>query len=214
MSTTDAPYAFGRQERRGTVLGWRPGQALAVALGALGLVAGAGTQRVAGVLAGVLCALVGLAIAAVPRAGRGLDEWVPVAAAFLVRARRGALCAGASVEGTEEVAHLRWPDGRCTVIAEVRHAGLRALSDAPRAHGESVSSWLRALGGVGASRGTAAFLTVAGRARSPNDAPWVRPVARVATYVAFTSAATVDLAAQLGLAGVRGVGARGGAAIE
>lgn len=204
MSATEPPYGFGRQERRGTVLGWRPGQAVAVALGSLALVAGVATQHASGVALGVLCGLGGAAVATVPARGRGLDEWVPVLAAFCVRPRRGSLCAGATVEATGGIAHLRWPDGRCTSIAQVHHLGLRALAHDPRAHGEAMGAWLRSLGNVASSHTTVTFLTRMAPGRPPSDAPWIGPVADVTSYVALTGDDPVDLARRVAAAGVRG----------
>ena len=80
-------------------------------------------------------------VAAVPVRGRGLDEWVPVAAGFWLRPRRGALCAGATAVPGEE----GWrrtsggPTATTTALVELRHLGLRALDDEPRALGEALA---------------------------------------------------------------------------
>lgn len=206
MSTTDAPFALGRRERRGAVLGWRAGQALAVALGALALVAGVGTDRAAGVVLGVLGAVAGVVVATVPVRGRGLDEWVPVLAAFAVRRRRGVLWAGATVVPGDGVpAHVRWPDGRTTVVAEVHHRGLRALADEPAAFAISLAGWLRGLSDPTRCTWTVTLLSASGPTSPPVDARWSHPGCAVREYVAVTSEQPVELADALGAAGVHGI---------
>jgi hypothetical protein len=205
MSMTEAPYAFGRRERRGAVLGWRPGQALAGALGAILLVAGVGTDRPVGVATGVAGVVAGVVVATVPVRGRGIDEWVPVLAGFVVRVRRGALCTGASiVEDEQGTGHIRWPDDRATVMVALRHRGLRALSDEPAAFAESVASWLRGIGRASASTWTATLLCTTAPEGVPRDARWADPGCRVREFLAVTADRPVDLAEALSTAGVLG----------
>jgi len=193
-------------ERRGAVLGWRPGQALAAAVGATGLVVGLGAGGSAAAILGVLVALLCAAVAALPLRGRGLDEWVPVGAAHLVRVRRGALCAGAVVHrGDDGLAHLRWPDATATSLAHLSHRGLRALADEPRAFGESLSVWLRGLGGAGEPTRAVTFLTVTGPGSlSPHEATLASAGIATQAYVAVSAGAPMDVAAALRLAGVDG----------
>jgi hypothetical protein len=207
MSSPDAPYELGRAERRGSVLGFRVGQALAAAVGAVAFVAGIGSGSAAGLVAGVAAALAAIAVATVPVGGRGLDEWVPVAAAHVARVRGGALCAGASVQPgvrAEDPAHLRWADGTATVVAAISHRGLRALAAEPRAFGESVASWLRGLGTAGAPSWTVTLLTTTGPGRSSRSAPWVDPGMRVTSCIAVSASEPVQVADALAAAGVHG----------
>ena len=203
--TTERPYHLGRTERRGAVLGWRPGQAAAVAVGATVLVAGVSAGGT-GVAVGLLGAVLGCVVAAVPVAGRGLDEWVPVAVCFVGRPRRGALCAGASVQQRdgEAPAHLRWPDGRATVVAVVRHRGLRALGDDPRGFGEALAGWLRGHAGVGAPRWTVTLLTSTGPGHPVRTASWADPGAVARAFIAVTASSPAPVAEVLGEAGVVG----------
>ena len=207
MSTpAELPYRLGRAERRGAVLGWRAGQALAVALGASVLVLGLGAGGAGAVLGVLGCAAAGL-VAAVPVRGRGLDEWVPVAVAHVVRPRRGALCAGAALVGAdgEQPAHLRWPDGSATTVAALRARGLRALADHPRGTGEAVASWLRGLGVAGATPWTVTLLTVTGPGTSRcRDAPFVDVGTASVAHVAVTSPEPIDVGAVLAAANVDG----------
>lgn len=206
MSTSDAQFTLGRRERRGSVLGWRAGQALAVALGALALVGGVGTDSAAGVVAGVAGAVAGAVVATVPVRGRGLDEWAPVLAAFAIRIRRGVLWAGATVVPGDTVpAHVRWPDGRTTVVAEVHHHGLRVLGDEPAAFAVALASWLRGLADPTLCTWTVTLLSSSSPTSAPGDARWLHPGCRVREYVAVTSVEPVDLATALTGAGVRDV---------
>lgn len=203
----DAPYRLGRAERRGAVLGLRVGQALAAALGATVLVVGVGTQSVAGAVLGVVAALAAVVVVTVTVAGRGVDEWVPVVVAHLVRVRGGALSAGASVQPATAdggPAHLRWPDGTATVVVALEHRGLRSLSDEPREFAEAVAAWLRGLGAVGAARWTVTLLTTTGPARAPRVAPWMDPGVRVDARLAVSAPEPVPLAEALAAAGVHG----------
>jgi hypothetical protein len=204
-SVPELPYHLGRTERRGAVLGWRPGQALAVACGVTALVLGLGAGGSAAVL-GVSVLLGAITVAAVPVRGRGLDEWVPVAVSFLVHPRRGALCAGAAaVHGDVACGHLRWPDGMATSVVELRHLGLRALDDEPRALGEALAVWLRSLGGVARSSRTVTLLTVTGPGGPPpRDASWADTGVSTTAYVAVTAPTPLDVAASLRIAGVGG----------
>jgi hypothetical protein len=120
--------------------------------------------------------------------------------------RGGALCSGASVQpgGTAEPAHLRWPDGTATAVAAISHRGLRALGPEPRAFGEAVASWLRALGSAGAPTWTVTLLTTTGPGHSPRHAPWVDPGMRVTSYVAVSAVDPVGVADALSAAGVPG----------
>jgi|GEM_PF-4587842 len=206
-NSPDAPYELGRAERLGSVLGFRAGQALAGAVGAVALVAGIGSGSSAGLAAGVVAALVAAGVATLPVAGRGLDEWVPVAASHLARVRGGALCAGASVQpgaNGSMPAHLRWPDGTATVVARLSHRGLRALAPEPRSLGESLASWLRGLSSAGAPRWTVTFVTTTGPGRSPHAAPWVDAGMRVTSCVAVTAPEPVRVGDALAFAGVEG----------
>ncbi|HEV3213907.1 MAG TPA: SCO6880 family protein [Acidimicrobiales bacterium] len=205
-SPADAPYHLGRAERRGAVLGWRPGQALAAAVGATALVVGLGAGGSAAAVLGVLVALAAVAVAAVPVRGRGLDEWVPVAALHLARVRGGALCAGAVVHrGDDGLAHLRWPDGTATSAAQLDHRGLRALADEPRALGEALSGWLRGLGGVGQQVRSATILTVSGPGTlARHEAPLAPVGIATRSYVAISADAPLDVASTLRASGVDG----------
>jgi hypothetical protein len=207
MSSPDAPYELGRAEQRGRVLGFRLGQAVAAALGAVALVAGIGSGAAAGLAAGVVAMLACAAVATVPAGGRGLDEWVPVAAAHVVRVRGGALCAGASVQpGDHDAtpAHLRWPDGTATAVAVLSHRGLRALGPEPRAFGESLASWLRALSSAGAPTWTVTLVTTTGPGHPPRHAPWVDPGMVVTCCAAISAPEPVSVAEALAAAGVPG----------
>lgn len=204
--TTDTPYTLGRRERRGAVLGWRPGQALSVAVGAIVLVAGVGTDRALGLVAGVMGVVASLAIATVPMRGRGIDEWLPVVAGFVLRVRGGALCAGASVQFAGALpAHVRWPDGRATVIVALRHRGLRALDDEPTAFSESIATWLRGIGRSSTSTWTVTLLCETGPAAPPRDGRWADPGCRVEEFLAITADDPVEAAVVLSAAGVAGV---------
>jgi hypothetical protein len=201
---TEPGYRLGRTERRGAVLGWRPGQALAVSSGLCAFVLGLGAGP-AGVVLGVAALLAGVVVAAVPVRGRGLDEWVPVAAGFVCRPRRGALCAGAvTVPASDDgPAHLRWPDGTATTFARLEARGLRALEDDPRATGESLATWLRGLGHADAPARVVTLLTSCGPGHPPGrDAPWADPGRRCVADVAVTAPEPVDVAAELAAAGV------------
>lgn len=205
-SAPELPYHLGRAERRGAILGWRPGQALAVAVGAAALVLGLGAGGSAAAVLGVAVTLVAVAVAAVPVRGRGLDEWVPVAAGFWLRPRRGALCAGATaVPGEEGWGELRWPDATTTALVELRHLGLRALDDEPRALGEALAVWLRGLGDVARRSRTVTLLTTTGPGGPPpRDATWADTGLSTSAYVAVTATAPTDVAASLRAAGVSG----------
>jgi hypothetical protein len=199
-------YALGRPEHRGSVLGWRPGQALAVALGALGFLAGLSLRGQDGVVLAVLAALAGCVVAMLPFHGRGLDEWAPVLASHLVRVRSGALSAGASIQAPPDaLAHLRWPDGRATVVVAVEHRGLRILDDEPRQYAESIATWLRGIGDDAARAWTVTLLSETGPGAVPRGAAWSWPGCRAADYVAITAEAPLDLATMLERAGVPGV---------
>lgn len=206
-SSPDTPYELGRTERRGSVLGLRPGQALAGAVGAVALVAGVGSGSSAGFVAGIVALLGAICIATVPIAGRGLDEWVPVACLHLVRVRGGALCAGASVQpGDGEVvpAHLRWHDGTATTVAAIEHRGLRALAPNPRGFGESVASWLRSMGAAGAPSWAVTVVTTTGPGRTPRVAPWLDSGMSVTSCIAVSATEPVSAARVLTAAGVPG----------
>ena len=133
-SDAEQPYHLGRAERRGAVLGWRPGQALAAAAAATSLVVGLGAGGTPAAVLGVVGALGGIAVAAVSWHGRGLDEWVPVALGFACRPRRGALCAGAaSTPGDGDVraaALARRPGDRRRAAVPPRAPSARATSRA------------------------------------------------------------------------------------
>jgi hypothetical protein len=205
-SGPDRPYHLGRTEQRGAILGWRPGQALAVAVGVTALVVGLGASGSAAAVLGAAVAGGAIVIAAVPVRGRGLDEWLPVAVSFCARPRRGALCAGAaSVEGAEGRGHLEWPDGSSTSIVQLVHVGLRALDDEPRALGESLAGWLRGLGDLARRAHTTTLLTSTGPSGpAPRDAAWLDTGLATSAYVAVTADAPFDVAASLRAAGVDG----------
>lgn len=209
----DRPYRLGRREVRGQVLGWRPGQALSLGLGVLGFVEGMDLGHALAAV-GVLALLCGVLGAVLPVGGRGVDEWVPVVAAHLVRVRGGALASGAAVvEPDGEPAHLAWPDGRRTVVVELRHRGLNPLADEPRAVPEALAAWLRGLSRPG-PRPVVTLLTTCGPARPARSAPWNDPGRVVATHVAVTSTSLPDLAAELRRHGVGGVVALGADGLE
>jgi hypothetical protein len=205
-SAPELPYHLGRTERRGAVLGWRPGQALAVAIGAGALVLGLGAGGPVAAVLGVAVSVGAICVAAVPIHGRGLDEWLPVAVSFWVRPRRGALCAGAiAVPGDGDVGHLQWPDGRATAVVELRHLGLRALSDEPRAVGEALAGWLRGLAAASITSLSVTLLTTTDAgSHPPRDAPWIDTGLTASAYVAVSTRATFDVAASLCAAGVSG----------
>jgi hypothetical protein len=212
--SADAPYRLGRAERRGAILGLRAGQGVAIAVGATALVAGlgaGGATAVAGLLVATGCA----ALVVVHVRGRGLDEWLPVAAAFAIGPRRGALAAGAWVHDDGALAHLRWPDGSATTIARLQRHGLRALDDDPRAVGESVAAWLRGLGTAGAERWAVSLVTVTGAGPTPpRDAPFIDAGVTSEALVAVTATRPVDVAAELATAGVAGAMRLDRAALE
>jgi hypothetical protein len=85
-----APYVFGPLERRGVFLGARLGQLL-VALVTCALVVGVLAAWPSPIGAFVALVVVGTAggVAVVPVAGRTVEEWVPVAAAFLIAEATG-----------------------------------------------------------------------------------------------------------------------------
>jgi hypothetical protein len=216
-SSPDSPFELGRAEQRGGVLGLRAGQALSGATGAVALVAGIGSGSTAGLVVGIVALAVAIAVATVPVSGRGLDEWVPIAAAHLTRVRGGALCAGASVQPGGDAlvpAHLRWPDGTATVVAALAHRGLRALGPEPRAFGESLAGWLRGLGSAGAPSWTVTILTTTGPGCSPRVAPWIDPGMHVTSCLAVTAAEPVRVAEVLAAAGVDGAADLGVEALD
>ena len=212
----DLPYRFGRSERRGLVVGWRPGQALAAAAAVGALLLGLGATAAPGVAAGVVSAILLAVVAVVPVRGRGIDEWAPVVACFLARPRRGALCAGAAVVDASGAApaHLRWPDGTATCVAMLGGTGLRALSDEPRAVGEALAAWLRTLGAPGASARTTSLLTTTGPGVPPRDARWAGGGMAAAALVAVSSSDPVDVASELRAVGIDGVVPLGVPALE
>jgi hypothetical protein len=201
----ELPYRFGRAERRGTVVGWRPGQAAAVAVGMVGLVVGVSAAGAIGPVAGVVTLALGVTVAVLPVHGRGLDEWLPVAVGFAVGPRRGALCDGATVESSrdESLAFVSWPNGEATCVAVLEHRGLRALDDDPRELCETVASWLRGLGVPGAPKWTVTLMSTTKPGPFARDAPWADPGVTTAALVAVTSDRPVSVAAALGTAGVR-----------
>jgi hypothetical protein len=211
----ESPYTLGRPEHRGSVLGWRPGQALAVAAGALGFLFGLSLRGADGVVLAVFAAIAGCAVAMLPFHGRGLDEWAPVLADHLVRRRGGALSTGASIQVPPDgLAHLRWPDGRATVVVGVDHRGLRILDDEPRQYAESIATWLRGIGDDGAGAWTVTLLSETGPGTAPRGDPWSWPGCRASDYVALTAASPLDLATMLERAGVPGCVALGAEPLE
>jgi hypothetical protein len=204
-SAPEPPYHLGRAERRGAVLGWRPGQALAAAVGASALVVGA-SDGGSGVVLGVLAALAAVVVAVVPLRGRGLDEWVPVVASHLVRSRGGAMCAGAVAHRDDDgLAHLAWPNGTVTSLAELHHHGLRALADEPRQLGEALATWLRGLSGVGEQRRAVTLLTVTGPGTlARHETRLAHAGIATRAFVAVTAGAPCDVAVALRAAGVDG----------
>ena len=206
MTDDGAPFRLGSTERRGKVLGLRPGQVGAVALGTAALLGGVAVGGVIGVALGLLAAAACLGASVGAVRGRGIDEWVPVVASFALTCRRGALCEGAVVVAAGETspAALRWPDGTTSTVAHLEHRGLLALADEPRALGASFSAWLRSLSAPGAPRCTVTLLTASGPALAPRDAPWAMGGVEVRALVAVSSRIPVAVAAALGDAGVRG----------
>jgi hypothetical protein len=205
-SRAETPYQLGRAERRGHVLGWRPGQALAAAGGATALVAGLGHGGAACTVLGVIAALAALCVGVVKVRGRGLDEWVPIALAHAVRVRGGALCAGAIVHRDGDgLAHLRWPDGTATSMASLHHLGLRALSDEPRALGESLSTWLRGLGALGGPARATTFVSVSAPGALPrHETLQAQAGIEARSYVAASGDEPFDVGAALRAVGVDG----------
>ncbi len=188
------------------MLGWRPGQALGVAVGALGFLAGLSVHGAGGVVLAVLVGVAGCAVAMLAFRGRGLDEWVPVLVGHLLRVRVGPLGAGTSIEAPMGgLAHLRWADGRATVVVVVHHRGLRVLDDEPRRYAEAVATWLRGIGDDGGGAWTVSLLCSTGVGVVPHghDGSW--PGCRADDYVALTADSPLDLEAMLGRAGIAGV---------
>jgi len=206
MTGAEAPYRLGRKERRGTVLGARPGQVVTLVLGVAALVAGVSTGGVPGVAAGVAALAACIGVATVPWRGRGLDEWAVVAAMFWATSRRGALCAAAAVMPAVDggTAALCWPDGTASCFARLSHRGLRALADEPRATGDAIARWLRSLSRPDAPRWSVSLLAVSGPGAPARDAPWASAGVCVRSYVAVSAARPVDVVTALREAGVAG----------
>jgi hypothetical protein len=214
MSTSEPRYALGRRERRGAILGWRPGQALAVALGAIVLVVGVQAGGT-GVAVGIVSACCGAVVAVVPVRGRGVDEWIPVLVAFVSRVRGGSLCSAACVpEGTAGPAHVRWPDGRATVVARLSHVGLRALDDEPAAFAEAVATWLRGLGQGTSARSTVTLLGCGGSRSPSRDAPWADAGIRSFDLLAVTADEPEEFCGALAAVGATGAVTLGGPELE
>jgi hypothetical protein len=87
-------------------------------------------------------------------------------------------------------------------MVELRHHGLRALSDDPRALGESLGTWLRGLGAAGAPAWVVSLLTVTGPGAQARDAPWADPGMRTRALLAVTASAPVRVGDALARAGI------------
>ncbi len=84
-----ARYRFGPRERGGSLVGWRPGQIVTVAVGLLfGVLVLRAAPNAAGVAAAVGVLILYGAAATVPVAGRTGDEWLPVAVCWAARRTR------------------------------------------------------------------------------------------------------------------------------
>jgi Putative type VII ESX secretion system translocon, EccE len=113
-------YRFGPLERRGVVGGLRVGQVACLGGGCvLAVLALRAIPGSAGMLSGVLLALVAAGAALVPISGRTLDEWLPVVSGLLVLRSRGdhAYRAGRASAGT---------------VARLDGSGSRSTSGTPR----------------------------------------------------------------------------------
>jgi hypothetical protein len=81
-----ARYRFGPRERGGTLVGWRPGQIVTVAVGlAFGVLVLRAEPNTVGVGAAIGILVLYGALAIVPVSGRTGDEWVPVAVCWVAR---------------------------------------------------------------------------------------------------------------------------------
>lgn len=94
MSDTDGVervrYRFSPLERRGVIAGWRGGQIAAVASSlVIGVLALRWRPSVVGVLAAVVALAVGVALAFWPILGRTGEQWLPLAARWLVARSSG-----------------------------------------------------------------------------------------------------------------------------
>jgi hypothetical protein len=87
---TPTRYTFGPLEQHGLLGRLRGGQA-AVALAALGIAIAAldSAPNVGGVMVALVAVGTGAALAGIPVGDRGADEWLPILAAFALRALRG-----------------------------------------------------------------------------------------------------------------------------
>ncbi|MGH7316969.1 MAG: hypothetical protein ACREJS_11975, partial [Candidatus Rokuibacteriota bacterium] len=87
----DAPrYRFGPLEKRGLLMGLRAGQLGVVAGAIVGAVAALSAAPSApGLALSALVALIAVAVAFVPLAGRTLEQWTPLATRWLIRGVRG-----------------------------------------------------------------------------------------------------------------------------
>lgn len=87
MSEQPTRYRFGPRSTRGLLAGWRPGQLLAVALGAT---AGLGCLRTIGGAGGAVLALAltaaGVAAATWPVGGRPIESWLPIILRYATQA--------------------------------------------------------------------------------------------------------------------------------
>jgi hypothetical protein len=107
--------------------------------------------------------------------------------------------------GDDGLAHLRWADGRATSLARLEHRGLQALADEPRAHGESLSGWLRGLDVAGTSPRTVTFLSVTGPGTLARHELALAAVGTVTrSYVAVSGESAIDVATDLAAGGVDG----------
>src|SRR5918996_2306021 len=87
----DAPrYRFGPLEKRGVLMGLRAGQLGIVAAAIVFSVAAlSSAPSASGLSLSALMALIAVAVAFVPLAGRTLEQWTPLATRWLIRGVRG-----------------------------------------------------------------------------------------------------------------------------
>lgn len=109
MSSSRLTYRFGPLERRGILGPLRPGQAVAIGLGALvAVVALDISPSLGGAVLGSGILAMFVALATLPAGGRTAEEWAPLVAAFAGRSFRGRLIFRSPVAG----AGMTWRRGR------------------------------------------------------------------------------------------------------
>ncbi|HEX3333013.1 MAG TPA: SCO6880 family protein, partial [Acidimicrobiales bacterium] len=101
-------YRFGPRESGGTLIGWRPGQILTVAVGlAFGVLVLRAEPNAAGVGAAIAILVLYGALATVPLGGRTGDEWVPVAVCWAARRNRNRSRSRSRAGGSGRMGALR-----------------------------------------------------------------------------------------------------------